>query len=524
VPHPQTDPRRPPVWRPDPSSSCWDRRYNEPSAYEFSQCGNSPGTRREYAGDAPVPAVPDADLPDRGAWGTSFSPEGEAVRVGRHHPATDSSLPLGKRRWGPLNAGATFKVKELPPSSIWHAPVYDSDADDAEGGGDGAPAAAAAPLSTAPLAVLRRLLLRVATADNAVRGGTGKPVEHPELPGLMLTRRTTVGGRLVDWADGPLWLVGLDTGKAHLTDPLQWLSRVGLLYDAQRHNATGPWGAHPRDGFFHYLVRWQISAITSITPSPPTANTARFRTGSQWGPLPAQSYVVFGGPGGVEVASAAELPPLPRALLDIALQDGARTFFSPLRHRYNFDSGRLLCAPRGAIVGTKPKFFTGRSDGWLFRQYGYMRSGQAARGLQSHPKFSPRTVSIGGARQSGAMRVEGHSPGPGRHSRRVCLALTHLSPLRSSSSPSSVARSCCTSTRRRAAGRLRCGTGRRCWRPSRRRGYRTRSSPTSCRCRLRSRSPKWRPRACSLAPTRRRWAWACSCRSTRRSSSLPGRA
>lgn len=400
------------MWAPDPSSSCWDRRYNEPSAYEYSQCGTSPGTRREYAGDAPAPSVPEAELPDRGAWGTSFSAAGEAVRVGRHHPATDTSLPLGKRRWGPLNAGATFKVKELPPSAIWHAPVFDADADAgadaddddaAEGGGEGAsvgaaPAAAAAPLSTAPLAVLRRLLLRYATAGNAVRPGGGsaaRPVEHPELPGLMLTRRTTVGGRQVDWADGPLWLVGLDTGKGHLTDPLAWLSKVGILYDAQRHNATGPWGSHPRDGFFHYLVRWQISAITSITPSPPTANTARFRGGSQWGPLPAQSYVVFGGPGGVEVASAGELPPLPRALLDIAVQDGARTFFSPLRHRYNFDNGRLLCAPRGAIVGTKPKFFTGRSDGWLFRQYGYMRSGQAAKGLQSHPKFSPRTVSEG---------------------------------------------------------------------------------------------------------------------------------
>jgi hypothetical protein len=255
------------------------------------------------------------------------------------------------------------------------------------GGGSGDDAAT-------PTTAVARALLKASNARAKVTAAEGAP--HPDLPGLRLLRRTEVAGRQVDWADGPLWLVGLDSGVNVTRDPLRWLARIGGLFDAQRHNETGAFGAHPSDGYFHTLNhRWQVSSVTSITMTPATASRAAFRVGSQWAGVPQQRYVVFAGPGATEAKGPQDLPPLPRAMLQLAAQEGSTSFFSALREHYGYEHGRLLCSTRGAAVGAKPKFFTGRSDGWLFRQYGYMRSGVAQEGVQSHPKFSPRKVSAG---------------------------------------------------------------------------------------------------------------------------------
>lgn len=456
---------RGPRYLPDPNTACWDRRFDEPSAYEYSQCGIAPGTERDVgalrrealggaAGEAAALAAAAAAIGEAEAatnyFPSMFHRDADAMRS-LHSPSTDTALPLGKRRWGPQNSGATFKFKELPPAALWHDAVFGSSGAGGEGAGGNA--------AMTPLQAVKRLLLRYATRGNAlVRGGDegddgeGKdgPFEHETVPGLRLARRTTVSGRTVDWTEGALWVVGLDTGKVHSHDPLKWMSKVGILFDAQRHNVTGPFGTHPRDGYYHHILRWQVASATSITMTPPTPNTARFRVGSQWGPLPPQDNVVFAGPGALELQSVGDLPPLSRAMLDIALQEGATPFFTPLRDAYNIDRGRLLCSSRGAVVGTKPKFFTGRAgayeecsgymedvggarrrcsapaglqspraafpqslthtllslprpplspslllstaDAWMFRQYGYMRSGLAKKGHQSHPKFSPRRV------------------------------------------------------------------------------------------------------------------------------------
>ena len=379
------------------------RRFEEPSAYEYGECGNSPGTNRNLAAvrDRYAALTGEEASPRKffRPWGSAWDADAEgAVEVVRakHRPSTDSALPVGKRRWGPLNSGANFKFKELPPSTIFHRLVYEgggegedgeeedgSSASNSNGSGGGTRNAAAA---------LRSLIAR-SLSRGSVLDSSG-PSDHPSLPGLRLSKRTTVGGRQVDWLDGPLWVIGLDNGKEFSADPLKWFSRVSLLYDAQRHNATGPFGSHPRDGYLHHLVRWQIAAVTSITMEPKGPNTAKFRTGSQWGPLPPQEYVVFAGPGALEVQQVDSLHPLSRALLELSMQRGAKPFFSTLRDNYNIEHGRLLCSNRGAVLGSKPKFFTGRSDGWMFRQYGYMHSGLAGRGISdiSHPKVSPRKV------------------------------------------------------------------------------------------------------------------------------------
>ena len=130
----------------------------------------------------------------------------------------------------------------------------------------------------------------------------------------------------------------------------------------------------------------------SVQTLNPYDNGAKRLTG---GPgVPQQRYIVFAGPGATEAHGPQDLPPLPRAMLQLAAQEGSTPFFSALREHYGYEHGRLLCSTRGAAVGAKPKFFTGRSDGWLFRQYGYMRSGVAEAGVQSHPKFSPRKVRL----------------------------------------------------------------------------------------------------------------------------------
>jgi hypothetical protein len=53
---------QPPRYLPDPNNACWDRRWEEPSAYEYSQCGTVPGTARELLPQAlprwPPPACP----------------------------------------------------------------------------------------------------------------------------------------------------------------------------------------------------------------------------------------------------------------------------------------------------------------------------------------------------------------------------------------------------------------------------------------------------------------------------------
>lgn len=198
----------------------------------------------------------------------------------------------------------------------------------------------------------------------------------------------------MDWLEGPLWLVGLDTGRAQVTDPLKFLARVAPMFDAQRHNATGPFGAHPRDGYFHHLLKNQVAAVTSIAMAPPTANTASFRGGNQWGPFPPITNLIFAGPGVLEVKDAGDLPPLSRALLELVTQKGTRVHFARMRNNYDISRGRLLCARSAVVMGAKPKFFTGRSDGWMFRQYGYMLSGvsRKPRSDESHPKFSPRKI------------------------------------------------------------------------------------------------------------------------------------
>ena len=67
-----------------------------------------------------------------------------------------------------------------------------------------------------------------------------------------------------------------------------------------------------------------------------------------------------------------------------------------------------LCARRGAIVGSKPRFFAGRGDAIVFRNAAYRAAGLEVEGspgeVPSHPRFPPRRVTLL-ARRQGAPRA-----------------------------------------------------------------------------------------------------------------------
>lgn len=373
--------------------ACQDARYGEPASLESSGCQWSPGPSR---------------VPGAGSGSGGVPPA----------PATDFPLPLFARQWGPSNAGREFTFRGLPPSSLWPSPA------DGDGFGSTEAVAAAQRLGAPPL----RPPPHAAAGARRAGGGAGRlqgdaaqkaaaAAAAQLIPGLSVSRRTFVDGRVVDWMDGALWIVALEGQAAG--SPLAWWERVGVLYDARRHNASGwvpsaaaaadasggdgfaavphvPFGSHPRDGYIRWLKRWQIASAQAIVmppaSGPPSSfNTARFRTGAQW-PLPPIDAVAFAGQGGRDVASAARLSSWAAGELRLAAGPGAAAGFRDLAKVLS--PRHLLCAPRGAVVGWKPKLFTGRADGWLHRQYAYATSGLAARGARSHPRYVPRHVTL----------------------------------------------------------------------------------------------------------------------------------
>lgn len=344
----------------DGSTGCIDARYYEPSSFLDSDCALSKaGARSSYNTSRPI------------------------------SPSTGYAMSLSSRRWGPhgRNGGLTFRERTL--SSIGVTETVDMPALRAGWAGG----AGASPLPG-------RLL-------------QGGPFMHENVSGLTLAARTSVGGgeaggTTIDWLPGPLWLAGLDGQWA--SNPFHWWSKVGALYDARRANATPSFGDNPDDGYIQHTLRApSVQSIVRSAPSPgpgrgtasallrppfSTANSAAYKVGPQWGPLPPMDTVIFTGDGARGVKSAASLGGWYRSVLSLALPPGSTATFNDYLSTLSPSSHLVCSAHGGAIPSSKPKWFTGRGDAWMWRQYAYVSTGLSGRGVRPHPKYPPRMITL----------------------------------------------------------------------------------------------------------------------------------
>lgn len=167
---------------------------------------------------------------------------------------------------------------------------------------------------------------------------------------------------------------------------------MGTFLDAQLSNRSGAFGAHPNDGFIHHQKAHEVASRQSISMEPPTKNPTSWRVGPQWD-LPAIDYAIFAGDGSLEIESASALRDWYGSVLRLAVQPHTKTYFADLLTR--LDDEHLICMPRQTgMSSVKNKWYTGRMDGWLLRQYAYMSAGLPEKGIMAHPKYPPRKITI----------------------------------------------------------------------------------------------------------------------------------
>lgn len=348
----------------DYTHACMDYRYYEPTALEFSGCSYVNAGFRDY------PA--------------------SAVKT----PPIDVSVPLKMRRWGPNNRNGGLTIREFTTREIWgdqpdrilraygeDDPALLESVETVTAGVRNAPADSgrqALPLDDTDLSYDTTIL----------RNG---PFDFPGLNGFSIKLRTQVGNKTINWVDGSVFITGLD-GQWN-ANPYHWWSKIGALYDSQRVNRTvGGFGTHPNDGYIQHLDSHEIASKPSILLRPVTANRASWKIGAQWD-VPSQDNILFVGDGAREIGSVNDLRDWYGSVLRLATQSHSKYFFNDLLTRLNNDN--LLCTPqKSAIPSVKNKWFTGRSDAWLFRQYAYTATGLAAKGVKHHPKYPPRKITL----------------------------------------------------------------------------------------------------------------------------------
>ena len=169
-----------------------------------------------------------------------------------------------------------------------------------------------------------------------------------------------------------------------------WWSKIGVLYDALRSNATPGFQAHPDDGWLQHREKGEIVSLTgSISRKKETSNRMMFKQGPQWD-LPSMDYVLFTGDGAVVLEGVGKLNPWFRGTLELASQPHTRHFFNEVLGQLN--DWHYVCSRRVGMLGAKNKIFTGRSDAWLWRHYAYKALGLGDKGYKSHPRYPPRKV------------------------------------------------------------------------------------------------------------------------------------
>ncbi len=357
----------PPVLR-----SCIDPRYYEPGSLADGGCSL-------------------LNSGERTSFDTSAAPD----------PATDYPMTLDYRRWGPLNRNGGLKFREMAPSAV------------------------AGPRAKEVLSSMRSNTWTSGTSRHPDRepdwvqsegpadtGGVTLekegPFDHPAAPRMKVLRTTTTSdGITVDWTEGALWLAGIDGQWS--TNPFHWFSKIGALFDARRSNSSDHFGDHPSDGWIQAANPDRIPGVMTVLgkrdhaelsrakdlgyKSFSQANSARYRVGPQWGPLPPMDNIVFAGDGSNSIDDITSLGDWYRSTLRLATPLHSvyafKTFVSALGPKH------LVCSARGgAIVGSKTKFFTGRADAWIWRQYAYMATGLSAKKIIPHSHFPPRKITL----------------------------------------------------------------------------------------------------------------------------------
>ncbi len=361
-----SDPPTPNPLIPSPLTTGMDYRFYEPTALEFSGCSYVNAGARAYPADAP------------------------------RRPGTDIPLPLKHRRWGPSNRNGALVFKELTAREIWgDQPERVLEAyGEKWRPGAGATTHLATGSATrdedhslGPSPLAPDLPPGYTYDTKVLRHG---PFEFPGLPGLRVVMRTEVGNMTISWLDGSVWLAGLDGQWS--SNPYHWWSKIGALYDAQRSNKTGGFGSHPSDGYIHYQRIHEIASQPNIFLGPRTRNPVMWKVGAQWD-LPPQDYVIFTGDGALEIPAMEELRDWFKSMLSLSTQAQTKHYFSDILTR--LDREHIVCMPRRtAIPSVKNKWFTGRADAWMMRQYVYQYAGLAEKGIRTHPKFPPRKITI----------------------------------------------------------------------------------------------------------------------------------
>jgi hypothetical protein len=171
---------------------------------------------------------------------------------------------------------------------------------------------------------------------------------------------------------------------------------MGMLFDATRSNATRRWGDHPNDGYLQHRGQGEITGASgSITrvraKGKAVFNRMAWKQGAQWD-MPPMDYVLFTGDGAVVLDGPHKLNPWFRGTMELATPPGTKHYFNEVLSK--LDDYNYLCTRRAGIPGVKNKFFTGRADAWLWRQYAYKSLGLLEKGLRSHPRYPPRKVTI----------------------------------------------------------------------------------------------------------------------------------
>lgn len=402
----------------DGSTNCQDPRYYEPSSMEDGGCTLArAGERSSYDATQPI------------------------------DPATGYAMSLAYRRWGPYGRAGGMRFREVKPFIL---------------AGSANPAALLAAAAEGSITKAKGLKGVTVSAEGPVAHpvssvglGPAKDKARLRLSGVTTAAATTAGGEggepvTVQWLDHPMWLAGLD--GQWKSNPFHWWSKIGAIYDARRSNATpgflpsgtdaqgrpvwpGGQRGHPDNGYIQHA--WNVPHTPSVfareqeygnmpqaRDAPPKlpwqqSNRLQYKVGPQW-ELPPLESVIFTGKGAEEIASAEALNDWASSTLQLATMGASPSRQGGTAFTFNnllstLSKTNLVCSAKGGVVlGAKNKWFTGRGDAWMWRQYAYQATGLSAKGVRLHPRFPPRQITL-------VDRVG--TNGRGMHDRELLLSL-----------------------------------------------------------------------------------------------------
>ena len=237
----------------DPTGACYDYRYYEPTALEFSNCKYDlfKFNRVPRASLQPIPSVtPPAKVKGGTPSGTpsrSEKPSASPKRI-EMHPASDWALPLNHRRWGPLNRGAV-RMREVQDTVIFGTRPRGLEVE-----ADGA------VLVRDPNAVAKDL---DAGASTSLVGSPGhffkgfnkdKDIVYKNLTANGVNVVSVTKGSnpalTVYWMNGAMWVMAFDAQfERHI---YHGTTRLMALFHAQRQNKT-EFGEVDGDGYLPAL-------------------------------------------------------------------------------------------------------------------------------------------------------------------------------------------------------------------------------------------------------------------------------